>query len=99
MSAKVCHADAERSTRHEPKRMPLVDRSTPSARPPSSLYWMASNTSVHGRCSRSLFQIDPIAVHGQDDIEKFVPEAASILARLRDARIAEDVEQMIQQEL
>src|SRR5216684_8851238 len=36
MSVKVCHADPERSTRHEPKRMPLVDRSTPSARPPSS---------------------------------------------------------------
>jgi hypothetical protein len=31
--------------------------------------------------------------------EKFVPEATSILARLRDARSPEDVEQIIQQEL
>ncbi len=46
-----------------------------------------------------LFQIDPIGVHAQDNAEKFVPEATSILARLRDARFAEDVEQIVQEEL
>src|SRR5258708_30025688 len=35
-----------------------------------------------------LFQIDPIGVHGQDNTEKFVPEATTILARLREARFA-----------
>jgi hypothetical protein len=46
-----------------------------------------------------LVQIDPIGVHGQDDTEPFVPEAASILARLHDARLAEDVEQILLEEL
>jgi hypothetical protein len=46
-----------------------------------------------------LFEIDPIGVHVGDNAEKFVPEATSILARLRDARVAEDVESIVQQEL
>jgi hypothetical protein len=48
-----------------------------------------------------LFEIDPIGVHSDDNAEKFVPEATSILARLRDARprSAEDVESIVQQEL
>ena len=32
-----------------------------------------------------LFQLDPIGVH-QDNAEKFVPEATTILARVREAR-------------
>src|SRR6266567_6367750 len=46
-----------------------------------------------------LFEIDPIGVHVDHNTEKFVPEATSILARLRDARFAEDVENIVQQEL
>jgi hypothetical protein len=45
-----------------------------------------------------LFQLDPIGVH-QDNAEKFVPEATTILARLREARMAEDVEQIVLDEL
>jgi hypothetical protein len=45
-----------------------------------------------------LFQLDPIAVH-HGNAEKFVPEATTIMARLREARLADDVEQIIQQEL
>jgi hypothetical protein len=45
-----------------------------------------------------LFQVDPIGVH-RSDAEKFVPEATTIMARLREARLADDVEQIIQQEL
>ena len=45
-----------------------------------------------------LFQLDPIGVH-RTSTEKFVPELATILPRLRDARSPEDVEQIIQQEL
>jgi hypothetical protein len=45
-----------------------------------------------------LFQLDPIGVHG-GNAEKFVPEATTIMARLREARLADDVEQIIQQEL
>jgi len=45
-----------------------------------------------------LFQLDPIGVHGSN-AEKFVPEVATILPRLRDARSPEDVEQIIQEEL
>ena len=46
-----------------------------------------------------LFHIDLLGVHQQDNTDKFVPEAVSILARLRDARSAEDVEQILQEEL
>ena len=46
-----------------------------------------------------LFQLDPIGVHQRTNTEKFVPELATILPRLRDARSPEDVEQIIQQEL
>ena len=46
-----------------------------------------------------VFDIDPIGVHSDHTAEKFVPEATSILARLRDARVAEDVESIVQQEL
>jgi hypothetical protein len=45
-----------------------------------------------------LFQLDPVGVHS-GNAEKFVPEATTIMARLREARVAEDVEQIIQQEL
>ncbi len=45
-----------------------------------------------------LFRLDPISVHA-DKVEKFVPEATTIMARLREARVADDVEQIIQQEL
>ena len=45
-----------------------------------------------------LFQLDPIGVH-DSKTEKFVPEATTILARLREARVAEDVEQIVLQEL
>jgi hypothetical protein len=45
-----------------------------------------------------LFQLDPIGIHSAN-AEKFVPEATTILARLREARVADDVEQIIQQEL
>lgn len=45
-----------------------------------------------------LFQLDPIGVHAAAT-EKFVPEAATIMARLREARVAEDVEQIVLQEL
>ena len=45
-----------------------------------------------------LFQLDPIGVHA-GDTERFVPEATTIMARLREARLADDVEQIIQQEL
>jgi hypothetical protein len=46
-----------------------------------------------------LLQIDPLGVRQQDNTDELVPETASILARLRDARLAEDVEQIIQEEL
>ncbi|MBV9168884.1 MAG: hypothetical protein JOZ81_02220 [Chloroflexi bacterium] len=45
-----------------------------------------------------LFQLDPIGVHPATT-EKFVPEATTIMARLREARVAEDVEQIVLQEL
>jgi hypothetical protein len=45
-----------------------------------------------------LFHLDPIGVHGSNT-EKFVPEATTILARLREARLADDVEQIILEEL
>jgi hypothetical protein len=41
------------------------------------------------------FEIDPIGVHVDHDAEKFVPEATSILVRFRDARFADDVENIV----
>ena len=41
-----------------------------------------------------LYEIDPIGVHVDHNAEKFVPEATSILARLRDARSAEDIQSL-----
>ncbi len=45
-----------------------------------------------------LFQLDPLGVHAAST-EKFVPEATLIMGRLREARVAEDVEQIVLQEL
>lgn len=61
--------------------------------------FQAQYRALYNELLEILFQLDPIGVHGQDTTEKFVPEATSILARLRDARSPEDVEEIIQQEL
>src|SRR5215471_2782838 len=53
---------------------------------------------LYGQLLEILFQLNPIGVH-KDDAEKFVPELATMLPRLRDARIADDVEQIVLQEL
>jgi len=45
-----------------------------------------------------LFQLDPIGVH-QNNADKFVPELATMLPRLREARLADDVEQIVLEEL
>ena len=45
-----------------------------------------------------LIQLDPLGVHSTDP-NTLVPEAASILARLREARIADDVESIVLEEL
>ena len=55
-------------------------------------------TALYDELLEILFQLDPIGVH-RTSAEKFVPELATILPRLRDARSPEDVEQIIQQEL
>jgi hypothetical protein len=46
-----------------------------------------------------LFEIDAVGIHVDHDAEKFVPEATGMLARLRDARFAEDIESIVQREL
>jgi hypothetical protein len=53
---------------------------------------------LHDELVDILFQLDPIGVHA-GSTEKFVPEATLIMARLRQARVAEDVEQIVLQEL
>ena len=45
-----------------------------------------------------LVHVDPVCVHSADPSD-FVPEAASILARLNEARVAEDVEEIVFEEL
>jgi hypothetical protein len=42
-----------------------------------------------------LVQSNPIGVHDAHNAERLVPEVASILPRLRDARLADDVEQIL----
>ena len=46
-----------------------------------------------------LVHTDPLGVHGGDSADRLVPEVASILPRLRDARLADDVEQIVTEEL
>jgi hypothetical protein len=60
--------------------------------------YQAQYRALHDYVLDVLFQLDPIGVH-QDNAEKFVPEAISILARLRDARTADEVEQIVLEEL
>jgi hypothetical protein len=60
--------------------------------------YQAHYRALHDQLVEILFQLDPIGVH-RSDVEKFVPEATTIMARLREARLADDVEQIIQQEL
>ncbi|HEV8637900.1 MAG TPA: hypothetical protein VG370_27085 [Chloroflexota bacterium] len=62
-------------------------------------HFQARYRTLYGEVLEVLFQVDPLGVHGPDNPEKLVPEAASVLARLRDARSAEDVEQIVQEEL
>jgi hypothetical protein len=45
-----------------------------------------------------LIQLDPLGVHSTDT-NTLAPEAASILARMREARVAEDVERIVLEEL
>jgi len=68
-------------------------------RPAARKRFRAHYRALYDELLEILFRLDPIGVHGQDNTEKFVPEATSILARLRDARTPEDVEQIIHQEL
>jgi len=60
--------------------------------------YQAQCRALYDQLLEILFQLDPIGVH-QDDAEKLVPELATVLPRLRDARIADDVEQIILEEL
>jgi hypothetical protein len=60
--------------------------------------YQAQYRALYDELLEILFQLDPIGVH-QDNIEKFVPEATTILARMREARLAQDVEQIVLEEL
>lgn len=60
--------------------------------------YQAQYRALHDELVDILFQLDPISVHA-GNAEKFVPEATTIMARLREARVAEDVEQIVLQEL
>lgn len=60
--------------------------------------YQAQYRALYDQLLEILFQLDPIGVH-RDNAEKFVPELATMLPRLRDARIADDVEQIVLEEL
>ena len=60
--------------------------------------YQAQYRALYDQLLEILYQLDPIGVH-QDSAEKFVPEATTILARLREARTADDVEQIVLEEL
>jgi len=61
-------------------------------------HYQAQYRALYDQLLEILFQLDPIGVH-QDNVEKFVPELATMLPRLREARIADDVEQIVLEEL
>jgi hypothetical protein len=60
--------------------------------------YQAQYRALYDQLLEILFQLDPIGAH-QDNAEKFVPELATILPRLRDARTADDVEQIVLEDL
>jgi hypothetical protein len=60
--------------------------------------YQAQYRALYDQLLEILFQLDPIGVH-QEDADKFVPELATMLPRLREARIADDVEQIVLEEL
>ena len=60
--------------------------------------YQAQYRALYDQLLEILFQVDPIGVH-QHDADKFVPELATMLPRLREARIADDVEQIVIEEL
>ncbi len=60
--------------------------------------YQAQYRALYDQLLEILFRLDPIGVH-LDDADKFVPELATLLPRLRDARIADDVEQIVIEEL
>jgi hypothetical protein len=60
--------------------------------------YQAQYRALYDQLLEILFQLDPIGVH-QDDADKFVPELATMLPRLRQARLADDVEQIVIEEL
>ena len=60
--------------------------------------YQAHYRALHDELIDILFQLDPISVHA-GTAEQFVPEATTIMARLREARVAEDVEQIVLGEL
>jgi hypothetical protein len=60
--------------------------------------YQAHYRALYDQLLEILFELDPIEVH-QGDAERFVPELATLLPRLREARIADDVEQIVLEEL
>ena len=60
--------------------------------------YQAQYRALYDRLLEILFQLDPIGVH-QDGADRFVPELATMLPRLREARIADDAEQIVLEEL
>ena len=60
--------------------------------------YQAHYRALYERLLEILFQLDPIGVHASQS-DKYVPEAMTILPRLREARVADDVEQIILEEL
>ena len=60
--------------------------------------YQAQHRALYERLLEILFQLDPVGVHASQS-DKFAPEATTILPRLREARVADDVEQIILEEL
>ncbi len=60
--------------------------------------YQAHYRALYDQLLEILFGLDPIGVH-RDSSEKFAPEATTIMARLSEARVAEDVEQIVLEEL
>jgi hypothetical protein len=60
--------------------------------------YQAHYRALYDQLLEILFQLDPIGVH-QGDTDKFVPELATMLPRLREARIADDFERIVLEEL
>ena len=97
-SAQHCGSHAKTAVRSMTGVSEATNANEDGQRRATRKRYQAQYRALYERLLEILSQLDPIGVHASQS-DKFVPEATTILPRLRDARFADDVEQIILEEL